>query len=78
MIGVRLNTNIQKRRDADVNTMTLRGVKRRRPNTMVYGVRALARKVEGKETRLRLGVYQVTVPRMTRMRLYVEMASVAE
>lgn len=36
MIGVKLNTSIQNRRDADVKMITRRGVRRLRPNTMVF------------------------------------------
>ena len=35
MIGVKLNTNIQKMKDADVKRMMRLGVNRLRPNTMV-------------------------------------------
>lgn len=35
MIGVKLKTNIQKRTDADVKIIMRRGVKGRKPNTMM-------------------------------------------
>jgi hypothetical protein len=38
VIGVKLNTRIQKRKDADVKRMMRRGVNRLKPNTMTNAV----------------------------------------
>jgi hypothetical protein len=55
-MGVKLKTNIQKSRDADVKMITLRGVKRRRPKTMMGKRRAIGARVSTKTSTE--GMYQ--------------------